>query len=32
LINYNFDGKLPVINIDALGDEKYWTVTIRINK
>lgn len=32
LINYNFDGKLPVINVDAGGDEIYWTVTIRINK
>ncbi len=32
LINYDFNGKLPVINLDALCGETWWTVTIRINK
>lgn len=32
LVNYTFNNKLPVINLDAGGDDKWWSVTIRINK
>ena len=32
LINYSFKNMPPFINVDAGGDEKFWTVTIRINK
>ena len=32
LVNYSFDGKLPIINIDGLGNETNWKVTLRINK
>ena len=32
LVNYTFGGKLPIINIDGMGGDTYWKVTIRINK
>lgn len=28
LVNYSFDNKLPVINLDALGGETWWTMAV----
>ena len=32
LVNYSFDGRLPEINVDGMGNETNWVITIRINK